>query len=119
MTTIRGAAALALLCAAGAGQVPVLRAQTGVTIYNDGRVLVRRSFPQRVPAGASTQAVAVGTADPATLFSLDPEVTIEGATYDAAVDEQSVLRRSVGKRLIFRTGHRMVNGAMVDDTVSA
>ena len=86
----------------GVGLVCVLAgsaaAQTGVTIYNDGRVLVRRTFLQRVPAGASTQAVSVGMADPATLFSLDSDVNIERATYDAAVDEQSVLRRSVGRR---------------------
>ncbi len=119
MMHIRGAAMLAVLCAAGAGRAPALAAQTGVTIYNDGRVLVRRSFPLRVPAGASTQAVGVGTADPSTLFSLDPDVTIEGATYDAAVDEQSVLRRSVGKRLVFRTGSGYRNGVPVVDTVSA
>jgi hypothetical protein len=119
MIHIRGAAMLAILCAAAAAEVPPLAAQSGVTIYNDGRVLVRRSFPLRVPAGASTQAVGVGTADPATLFSLDPDVTIEGATYDAAVDEQSVLRRSVGKRLIFRTGTGYRDGVVVADTVSA
>lgn len=121
MICIRGAAVLALLCAAGVpgARTPTLAAQTGVTIYNDGRVLVRRSFPLRVPAGASAQSVGVGTADPSTLFSLDPEVTIEGATYDAAVDEQSVLRRSVGKRLVFRTGSGYRNGVPVIDTVSA
>ena len=119
MSQIRGAAMLAILCAAGAARAPALAAQAGVTIYNDGRVLVRRSFPLRVPAGASTQSVGVGTADPSTLFSLDPDVTIEGATYDAAVDEQSVLRRSVGKRLVFRTGSGWRDGVAVIDTVSA
>jgi hypothetical protein len=117
MSHIRGAALLAVLFAAGA--VPPLAAQAGVTIYNDGRVLVRRSFPLRVPAGASTQSVGVGAADPSTLFSLDSDVTIEGATYDAAVDEQSVLRRSVGKRLVFRTGTGWRDGVAVIDTVSA
>lgn len=119
MSHIGGVALLAALCAAGAVSASPLAAQAGVTIYNDGRVLVRRSFPLRVPAGASTQSVGVGTADPSTFFSLDPDVTIEGATYDAAVDEPSVLRRSVGKRLVFRTGSGWRDGVPVTDTVSA
>jgi hypothetical protein len=44
----------------------------------------------------------LGALDPATLFSLDSTVNIERISYDGAVDEASVLRRSVGKRLIFR-----------------
>ena len=119
MSHIRGAALLAVLSAAGTVTAPSLAAQAGVTIYNDGRVLVRRSFPLQVPAGSSTQSIGVGTADPSTLFSLDPDVTIEGATYDAAVDEPSVLRRSVGKRLVFRTGTGWRDGVPVTDTVSA
>ena len=118
MSPPRSAAVLALLAATPAA-APALAAQAGVTIYNDGRVLVRRSFPLRVPAGESTQSVGVGTADPSTLFSLDPDVTIEGATYDAAVDEPSVLRRSVGKRLVFRTGTGWRDGVAITDTVSA
>ncbi len=118
MIPLRSAALLAFLAAAPAA-APALAAQAGVTIYNDGRVLVRRSFPLRVPAGESIQSVGVGTADPSTLFSLDPDVTIEGATYDAAVDEPSVLRRSVGKRLVFRTGTGWRDGVAITDTVSA
>ena len=114
---IMGGMAVVGLCCGLTGSAA---AQTGVTIYNDGRVLVRRTFAQRVPTGASTQAVSVGMADPATLFSLDPDVNIERATYDAAVDEQSVLRRAVGRRLVFRIGSRHgPDGVVVDDTVSA
>ena len=79
-----------------------LTAQTSVTIYNDGRVLVRRSVQAAIPKGASTQRLVLGALDPATLFSLDSTVNIERVSYDGAVDEASVLRRSVGKRLIFR-----------------
>jgi hypothetical protein len=79
-----------------------LQAQTSLTIYNDGRVLVRRSLQMAVPKGASTQRLVLGALDPATLFSLDSTVNIERVSYDGAVDEGSVLRRSVGKRLIFR-----------------
>ena len=79
-----------------------LIAQTSLTIYNDGRVLVRRSLQMSVPKGTSTQRLTVGALDPATLFSLDSTVNIERISYDGAVDEASVLRRSVGKRLVFR-----------------
>ena len=79
-----------------------LHAQTSLTIYNDSRVLVRRTLPLSLPKGASTQRLALGALDPATLFSLDSSVTVMGLSYDGAVDEGSALRRSVGKRLVFR-----------------
>ena len=98
MTTIRVAGLLLLL-----GAAPVaLGAQTSLTIYNDGHVLMRRTVPVSVPKGASTQRVALGALDPASLFSLDSTVTIGGLAYDGAVDEGSVLRRSVGRRVVFR-----------------
>ena len=53
MTTTRVAGLLLLLGAAPA----VLSGQTSLTIYNDGRVLVRRTVPLTVPKGASTQKV--------------------------------------------------------------
>ncbi|HEY8259298.1 MAG TPA: hypothetical protein VIG08_16695 [Gemmatimonadales bacterium] len=81
---------------------PPLTAQTSLTIYNDGRVLVRRSLPVSVPKGRSMQRVAIGALDPASVFSLDSGVTIDGLRYDGAVDEMSALRRSVGKRVVFR-----------------
>ena len=98
MTTSRVAGLLLLLGAAPAA----LSGQTSLTIYNDGRVLVRRTVPLTVPKGASTQRVTLGALDPASLFALDREVTLDGLSYDGAVDEGSVLRRSVGRRLVFR-----------------
>jgi hypothetical protein len=89
-----------------------LQAQTSLTIYNDGRVLVRRALTAQIPKGASTQRLALGAIDPATLFSLDSSVTIQRVSYDGAVDEASVLRRSVGKRLVFQVSDPR-------DTVSA
>ena len=79
-----------------------LVAQSSITIYNDGRVLVRRELEARIPKGASTQRLVLGALDPASVFSLDPDVTINRMTYDGATDEASVLRRSVGRRLVFR-----------------
>jgi hypothetical protein len=63
---------------------------------------VRRTVPVAVPKGSSIQRLTLGALDPATLFSLDSSVTIMGLSYDGAVDEASALRRSVGKRLVFR-----------------
>ena len=76
--------------------------QTSLTIYNDGRVLVRRTVNANVPKGSSTQRLTLGALDPATIFSLDSSIDIDRVSYDGAVDEASVLRRSVGKRLVFR-----------------
>ncbi len=98
MITARAAGLLLVL---GAAAAPAA-AQTSLTIYNDGRVLVRRTVPLAVPRGASTQRVTLGPLDPASIFSLDSSVSITGLAYDGAVDEASVLRRSVGRRLIFR-----------------
>ena len=95
--TLRAWRVSALLLAAAAP----LSAQTGLTIYNDGRVLVRRTVPVAVPKGASDQRVSLGALDPASLFTLDPAVSILAATYDGGVDQQSTLRRAVGRDLLF------------------
>ena len=39
-------------------------AQTSLTIYNDGRVLVRRSVPANLSKGASSQRLALGSVAP-------------------------------------------------------
>ncbi|HYC31092.1 MAG TPA: hypothetical protein VEB59_02330, partial [Gemmatimonadales bacterium] len=49
-----------------------------------------------------SQRVSLGMLDPGSLFPLDPEVAITGLAYDGGVDEESALRRSVGKKLSFR-----------------
>lgn len=102
MTTARVAAALLLALTAAAPLRAQASPRTSLTIYNDGRVLMRRSLPLEVPKGASTQRAVLGALDPASVFSLDSAVTITGLTYDGAVDEASVLRRSVGRRVVFR-----------------
>ncbi len=98
-------AALLLFCSSAlpTGRLP---AQTSVTIYNDGRVLVRREIAAKVPTGASTHQLVVGKLDPSSVISLDPAVTIGEARYDADVSEQSVLRRAVGKTFEFQTGYQ-------------
>ena len=93
---------LVLLPRCPAAPPPRCAAQTSLTIYNDGRVLMRRTLPVAVPRGSSVQRLTLGALDPATVFSLDSTVTLMGVSYDGAVDEGSALRRSVGKRLVFR-----------------
>jgi hypothetical protein len=49
--------------------------------------------------------------DPATVFSLDPSVSVVRSSFEGGVDQASALRRSVGRKLLFRTSPK--------DTVSA
>ena len=86
---------------------------TSVTLYQDGRILVRRAWPLRVPAGASSQHLSLGPVDPASLVSLDSDVAITGATTTGAPDAESALRQMVGRDLLFRSG------ATLRDTVRA
>ncbi|HEU5217227.1 MAG TPA: hypothetical protein VFU23_01110 [Gemmatimonadales bacterium] len=104
------AAALALVGAGPAG------AQTGLTIYNDGRVLVRRTLPAALTAGVSNHRLSLGLLDPHSVFALDSGVAIVGTSYDESVDETNTMRRAVGTTLQFLTG-RVNNG--VADTTSA
>ncbi len=111
--SVLGAAMVGLAGLAMTAPAPA-SAQTSLTIYNDGRVLVRRDVEVAVPKGASNQTVTLGALDPASLFSLDSTVAITRLAFDGAIDEQSALRRSVGKRLVFR-----VQTEEKADTVSA
>lgn len=97
---LRIPAATAILLAAA---LP-LSAQTGLTIYNSGRVLVRRTLSMALPKGASEQRVNLGALDPATIFPLDPAVSLLAATYDGGTDQASTLRRAVGRELVFMRG---------------
>lgn len=91
-------------------------AQRSLTIYQDGRVMIRATLPLRLSQGLSSQRLALGFLDPASIFSPDPEVAIVGAAYDVAVDEQNTMRRAIGRRLVFETGG-VTNG--IRDTVVA
>ncbi len=79
-------------------------APTSLTLYNDGRVLVRRLLALDVRKGDSEQRVAIGPVDPATVFTLDTAVSIIGSAYDGSVDYASTMRRAIGRRLLFRSG---------------
>ena len=108
MTTLPRAAALALAALLLGGPAA---AQTSLTIYQDGRVLVRRTVEAKVPKGTSEHRLSLGMLDPATVFSLDPSVNVVRSSFEGGVDQGSALRRSVGRKLLFRTSPK--------DTVSA
>lgn len=109
---MKPAGVIAILMLAGRA---VAEGQTSVTIYNDGRVLQRRTVAVRVPAGGSSHQLMLGQFDLGSLFALDSGVAITGASYDAAQDETNALRRAVGRQLGFAT--RGANG--VPETVTA
>ena len=81
-----------------------LAGQAGLTIYSDGRVLVRRVFPLQIPEGESTHRLELGALDPGSVFTTSPGVTLLRGRYDAAVDEVNTMRRAVGRMLVFETG---------------
>ncbi len=91
-----------LACAIVVTSTASAQASTSLTIYNDGRVLVRKTLPLDIPKGASTQRAVLGDLDPATIFSLDSAVQITGASYDPATDQAGALRRAIGRTLTFR-----------------
>ncbi|HEU5357910.1 MAG TPA: hypothetical protein VFU45_02230, partial [Gemmatimonadales bacterium] len=105
--------ALLLLGAPLTAHLSPLTAQTSATIYNDGRVLVRRTIAAAVPRGVSIQHLPLGQLDPGSIFSLDDGVSIQGVRYDGGTDDASLLRRAVGRTLVFRSG------TMLKDTASA
>ena len=86
-----------LLCAA-AGP---LAGQMSLSIYKDGRVVVRQSLPQPLAKGRSTLSLKVDGLDPATLFSPDSGVAVLSATLRPPTDRAAALRAAVGRTLSF------------------
>lgn len=87
-------AASLLMTAAGAAE-----AQTSLTIYNDGRVLVRRVLPLALAKGVSTQRLQLNGVEPGSLVALDDGVSIARATYDQGLAPELILRRLVGQQV--------------------
>ncbi|MEO8139407.1 MAG: hypothetical protein ABI742_07175 [Gemmatimonadota bacterium] len=117
MVARSGVLALTALVFLSAHAASTLAAQSpapvSLTLYNDGRVLVRRLVPLDIRRGDSEQRVALGPVDPATVFTLDSNVSIVGSAYDGAVDYASAMRRAVGRRLIFRNGKDTLSAELV------
>lgn len=96
----------------GAASPGALPAQTHLLLFRDGRVLVRQTLPIRLPAGRSLQRFSLDEHDPGSLVAIDSGVAVVEALYPHIIDHSGLLRRAVGRRLVFR---RQPSG----DTVSA
>jgi hypothetical protein len=78
-----------------------LTAQTSVSIYRDGRAVVRQTLPQALQRGQNRVTLRIEGLDPATLFSPDTAVTVVSATLRPPSAEQDALARAVGQTLMF------------------
>jgi hypothetical protein len=88
-------AVLSALSAAPSG------AQTSLSIYKDGRVVVRKTLPQALARGRNTVTLSLEDVDPATLFSPDSSVAVASATVRYPSEESDALTRAVGLTLSF------------------
>lgn len=104
---VAGCLALMLNLAVPAG------AQTSATLYQDGRVLVRRQLPLAVPRGVSSHRLELGALEPASLFLLDSTMSLVGTAYQEATDADAALRRAVGRRLTFRRDTALVQATVL------
>ena len=104
----------ALVLAIAVGVAP-LAGQTSLSIYSDGRVVVRRTLPQALEKGRSSFTLKLDGLDPASLFSPDTAVALVSAVLRPATDRTAALARAVGQSLPF-VRSRPAGGA---DTVRA
>jgi hypothetical protein len=79
----------------------ILRGQTSLSIYSDGRVVVRRTLPQALQKGRNAVTVQFDGLDPATLFSPDTAVTVTGATVRYPSSAADALNRALGQTIAF------------------
>ena len=94
---VRGAWCTGILLAVGTS----LAAQTSLSIYRDGRVVVRRTLSQALQQGRNGLTLRVESLDPATLFSPDTAVSITSATVRYPSTSADALARAVGQTLSF------------------
>jgi hypothetical protein len=76
-------------------------AQTSLSIYRDGRVVVRRTVPQALQQGRNTLTLRLEALDPATLFSTDTSVSVASATVHYASTANDALARASGQTMSF------------------
>jgi hypothetical protein len=81
-----------------------LSAQTSLSIYSDGRVVVRRTVPQPLQKGSNLLTLQLEGLDLATLFSPDTAVTLTGAVLRPPTAQADALARAVGQTLSFVRG---------------
>src|SRR5438309_1054567 len=75
--------------------------QTSLSIYTDGRVVVRRTLAQVLEKGRNVLTLQIEDLDPATLFSPDTSTALVSAVVRAPTDREAALRHAVGQTLAF------------------
>src|SRR6266581_624706 len=78
-----------------------LVAQASLSIYRDGRVVVRRTLPQALQQGRNSLTLRLEALDPATLFSPDTSVSVSSATVRYPSTSTDALANAVGQTLSF------------------
>ena len=78
--------------------------QTSLSIYSDGRVVVRKTIPQKLERGRNILSLDLPGLDPATLFSPDSNVAVVSAVLRPATDREAAMRASLGRTLSFFRG---------------
>jgi hypothetical protein len=78
-----------------------LAAQTSLSIYRDGRVVVRRTLPQALQQGRNNLTLRLEALDPATLFSTDTSVSVSSATVRYPSTATDALARAIGQTMSF------------------
>src|SRR5438477_2602534 len=78
-----------------------LAGQTSLSIYSDGRVVLRRTLPQALEKGRNRLTLKVDGLDPATLFSPDTTVALVSAVLRPPTDRGAALQQAVGQTLAF------------------
>ncbi|HVH10594.1 MAG TPA: hypothetical protein VM736_12430 [Gemmatimonadales bacterium] len=91
---LAGAAAITLL-------PHPLVGQTALSIYSDGRVVVRHTLAQPLDKGRNSLTVKLEGVDPATLFSPDTSVALVSGVWRPASDRAAALARAIGQTLSF------------------
>ena len=86
---------------AGLAVVGPLAAQTSLSIYSDGRVVVRRTLPQALEKGRNTLTLRLEGLDPATLFSPDTSVALVSAVLRPPTERGAALESALGQTLSF------------------
>ncbi|MGH7700406.1 MAG: DUF4139 domain-containing protein [Gemmatimonadales bacterium] len=90
-----------LLASLGLAAATPAGAQTSLSIYSDGRVVVRQTLPQALQRGRNALTLRLEGLDPATLFSPDTAVSVVGAVARYPSDQAAALRAAVGQTLAF------------------
>jgi hypothetical protein len=78
-----------------------LAGQTSLSIYTDGRIVVRRTLPQALEKGRNALTLQLEDLDPATLFSPDTSAVIMSVVARPPTDRDAALRHAVGQTLGF------------------